>query len=80
MPGWWNWYTRTSQKRMPHSLRVRVSLRALMKNRLFQPVFLFYKPIALTPEFAEMHFGVFSVMLLPYERLRLSLDIHNFQS
>lgn len=31
MPGWWNWYTRTSQKRMPHSLRVRVSLRALNK-------------------------------------------------
>lgn len=45
LPGWWNWYTRTSQKRMPHSLRVRVSLRApkLLDHRsgafLFWPGF-----------------------------------------
>ena len=28
MPGWWNWYTRTTQNRVPQGMRVRLSLRA----------------------------------------------------
>ena len=32
LPGWRNWYTRTSQKRMAKALRVQISPRALLRH------------------------------------------------
>ena len=46
MPGWWNWYTRTSQKRMPYGLRVRVSLRVhwILQEQTIIKDFQFHHP------------------------------------
>ncbi len=32
LPRWWNWYTRTTQNRMPQGLRVRLPLEAQIER------------------------------------------------